>query len=209
MSASPTTAGTARPIPPWRRWWCPLPDWCGARVAIDVADHPATERPTDRRGSSPRAGTDRAPGLPRATSCALKMRPSNRGSNPVVVSAKRIRSCMPLEATQVGVVKSISMSDTPGTAVSFVRNARTGTRGSCLRDWRVAGVPDATRRSRARVPSCCPCIPQCIFANGSPASQSRSARIPFACHSLSTSTPSLSKMTRSKGGCWREGTQAA
>ena len=75
-----------------------------------------------RRGSSPRAGTDPAPAC-RATSCALKMRPSNRGSNPVVVSASRIRSCVPLEATHVGVASCASTSATPGTAVSDVRKA--------------------------------------------------------------------------------------
>ena len=41
-------------------------------------------------------------GLPRATSVALKIRPSNRSRSPVMPSVAAIRVCVPLDATQVG-----------------------------------------------------------------------------------------------------------
>jgi hypothetical protein len=62
-------------------------------------------------------------GLPRVTSCALKMRPAKRSKRPVVVSASRSRSCEPLEATHAGTAMRPSASVTPGIGVSPVAKA--------------------------------------------------------------------------------------
>ncbi len=57
-------------------------------------------------------------GLPRATSPALKMRPSKRSHSPVVRSVKAILWCGPLDATHDGSAIRSSAALTPGTARS-------------------------------------------------------------------------------------------
>ncbi len=57
-------------------------------------------------------------GLPRATSVALKMRPAKRSHSPVSPRVNRMRSCVPLEATQVDHVIASSAHSIPGTGRS-------------------------------------------------------------------------------------------
>lgn len=165
----------------------------------------ASSTTTQSTGATPSASAAKrkrsGAGLPSFTWCALKSRPSKRGNRPVRPRVVRIFSKRPEEATQVAMpAASITSSaaTTPGIGCTpSVRSAASVASRTCVGKSSGAVHPSSAARMRKTEGRFRPTKRRCTTA----ASQampclrrmSASTRQPIA--SLSTSTPSQSKMT--------------